>query len=263
MISKTADISFQFTFTRMKGYCFAVLFALLFSAGLAAQTSPVSRPIVLHASVYDLKDSMARPAPLVVNRTMGTGLMAGGGGTVVINGTNLDTFLVAAGGYEMVKFCFRDSAVKSDYTIRVGLKMKEATLAAVSIYPIKDLDEIKKERAGIGTARTTTTEGFTDAVSSPITYMYERFSKEGRSRAAVAMLENQDRQKEILKELFRTYVRSGVIDLDETEFDSFINYLNIPEWYLKSASDYDLALTIRQRFLQYRAAQQMHIHNQR
>lgn len=252
-------IFFRIIFTRMKGYQSLFVFAFLISTALAAQ----SRPITVHASVYDLKDSMAQPAPLIVNRTLGTGLMAGPGAVVTITGTNLDTFLLAAGGYEMVKFCFRDSAVKTTYTLRVGLKMKETVMNSVAIYPIKDLDDIKKERAGIGQERTTTTEGLTDAVSSPITYIYDRFSREGRSRAAVAMMENQDKQKDILKDLFRTYIRSGVIDLKEEEFDAFITYLNIPEWYLKTASDYDLALTIRQRYLQYREVQQIHNRNQR
>jgi hypothetical protein len=162
-----------------------------------------------------------------------------------------------------VRICFRDSAKKDVYTLRLGLHVKETMMKPVAIYPVKDLDAIKKEREGLGVQKTTSTQGLTDAVSSPITFLYERYSKEGQSKAAVAAMENEDRKRDILKDLFRTYVRAGVIDLKEEEFDDFILFLNIPEGYLKTADDYELAVTIRQRYLQYRAAQHFHNNNQR
>lgn len=223
-----------------------------------------ARIITVTASVYDINDSLARPAPLIINRRTGTGLMAGAGSNVTITGQAQDTFLLAAGGYEMVRLCFRDSSAgKTSFVVHAGLKMKVANMAAVTIYPVKDLDEIRKEREKLGQKQTTTTNGVIDAAQSPVTFLYERFSREGRSRATVAMLENEDRRKDVLKELFRTYIRAGVIDLDESEFDTFIAYLNIPEEYLKTASDYELALAIRQRYIQYKTAQQLHMQNQR
>lgn len=241
------------------GSFFAVLFFML-PAFLYSQ-NPAS--ISFHGSVYDLADSTASLAPIVVNKSTGTGQTAGMGGSFSIQGNAADTFMVTAGGYEVVRICFRDSAKKDVYTLRIGLHMKETLMKPVAIYPIKDLETIKKEREVLGVAKTTSTQGFSDAVSSPVTYLYERFSKEGKSKAAVAAMENEDRTRDVLKDLFRTYVQAGVIDLKEEEFDNFILYLNIPEWYLKSAGEYELAVTIRQRYLQYRAAQRFHNNNQR
>jgi hypothetical protein len=161
------------------------------------------------------------------------------------------------------RISFRDSIYKDVYTERVGLQMKSTVLSAVAIYPVKDLKEISKERSAIGKTQTRQTVGVTDAVESPITFLYERFSREGKSREAVAILENEDNKHDILEELFRTYIRAGVISLDESEFDSFIAYLNIPEDFLRTASDYDLAVYIRQRFLVYSNAKDAHNRNQR
>jgi hypothetical protein len=226
-----------------------------------AQLAPAD--ITVRGVVFDVADSSAKPTPIIVNRRTGTGQTASGTAMFSISGLRTDTFLVAAGGYEMTRICFRDSAVKSVYTIRVGLRMKENYMKPVAIYPVKDLEEIKKDREQLGAKETHSTVGLTDAVESPITFLYERFSREGQSRAAVAQMENADRQKEVLKDLFRTYVRAGVIDLEEEEFDSFIMFLSMPEAYLRTASDYDLAVTIRTRYLQYRNAQKMHNSNQR
>ncbi|HET6992572.1 MAG TPA: hypothetical protein VFJ43_14660 [Bacteroidia bacterium] len=240
----------------------ASLLILVFScSAIRAQVN--SQAIVIHGRVYDKNDSSATPSAIVLNKRTSTGLNASPGTMFSINGIKSDTFLITAGGYEVIRISFRDSIPKDVYTIRVGLQMKTTVLTSVAIYPIKDLNEISKERSAIGKEQTRQTIGLTDAVESPITYLYERFSREGKSKEAVAILENEDRKREILKELFRTYVRAGVIVMDESEFDSFINYLNLPESFLRSASDYDLAVVIRQRYLVYRNAQEIHNRNQR
>lgn len=218
---------------------------------------------MVKGTVYDRNDSIASPTAIILNKRTGTGQTSNSSGIFTITGIKTDTFLVTAGGYEVKRICFSDSVQKEIYYIRIGLQIKSTTLNPVAIYPVKDLSEIKKERSTIGKEQTRQTLGVTDAVSSPITYLYERFSREGKSREAVAILENNDRKRDILKELFRTYNRAGVIIMEEEEFDAFISYLNLSESFLKTASDYNLAVYIRQRFLSYRAAQEMHKRNQR
>ncbi|MBI3509877.1 MAG: hypothetical protein HY064_04380 [Bacteroidetes bacterium] len=219
--------------------------------------------IVFKGRVYDVMDSSLKLMPIVVNHRTGSGQNAAAGGEFRIGGLKSDTFVISSGGYNPVRICFRDSVMRNEYSERIGLKMKANVMNSVVIYPAKDLSEIQKEREHIGAVQTRTTSGVTDAVESPITYLYERYSREGRSKEAVAMLENEDNKRDILKELFRTYNKSGVIDLQENEFDNFIDFINIPESFLKTASEYDLAVFIRQKFLQYRAAQNFHLHNQR
>lgn len=245
-----------------------VLFSVLFCIGLlvsaVAQNQPAGEPtITFKGIVSDVNDSLATPAPIVVNRRTGTGHAFLPGGEFSITGFKSDTFLVTAGGYEFKRFCFRDSAMKTTYFLHVGLTLKNNELNPVTIFPVKDLKTIKQDRQGLGVEPTRTTEGVTDAVSSPITFLYERFSREGRSKALVAELENQDRKNAVLKDLFRTYNRAGVINLPEADFDAFILYLNMPEWYLKTATDYDLAVTIKQRYEQFMRSRQMHNNNQR
>jgi len=212
--------------------------------------------------VFDVNDSLATPAAIVVNRRTGTGHAFMPGSEFSITGFKSDTFLVTAGGFEFRRFCFKDSSFKPVYYVNVGLHMKENQLNAVTIFPVKDLKAIKQDRQGLGVEQTRTTQGVTDAVSSPITFLYERFSREGRSKALVAQLENEDRKNAVLKDLFRTYNRAGVIALAEADFDSFIMFLNMPEWYLKTASDYDLAVTIKQRYEQFIRSRQIHNQNQ-
>lgn len=237
---------------------------LLVTARLSAQQPPTGPALItIHGQVFDLADSMASPTPMVVNRRTGSGQSALPGQQFTVHGQRTDTFMISAGGYEVVRVCYRDSIVKAIYNLRVGLRVKVNTLKPVAIYPMKDLNTLRNERETLGVKETRITTDPVDAMQSPITYMYERFSREGRSKAAVAMLENEDRKREILIGLFQLYVRAGVIALKPEEYDAFILYLNIPEAFLKEASDYLLAVEIRERWLMYENAKQMHKRNQR
>ncbi len=246
----------------MKVLSLTVIICIGICAESFSQNTVVEPIITFKGVVFDTKDSLSAPGPIVVNRRTGTGHAFIPGGEFSIQGFQSDTFMVIAGGYEFVRFCFADSTFKSVYSLRVGLSLKENQLNPVTIFQVKELKAIKEERQGLGVEQTRTTQGVTDAVSSPITFLYERFSREGRSKALVAELENEDRKNTILKDLFRTYNRAGVIALQESEFDSFIMFLNMPEWYLKTASDYDLAVTIKQRYQQFARARQIHDKNQ-
>jgi hypothetical protein len=65
-------------------------------------------------------------------------------------------------------------------------------------------------------------------------------------------MENEDKKRELLKELFRIYIDYDIIQLDNKEFDAFIDYINISDEFLKSISQYDFILFVKERFQDYR-----------
>lgn len=234
---------------------------LMVSGFVFSQTSTV---ITFTGYVYDRNDSATSLTAIVVNKGTGMGHTYLPGAQFTVLGARTDTFLVTSGGYEMTKFCFKDSSTAiTTYTKKVYLKMKVNALAPVTVYSPPDLEQLRKSREALGVQRTATTYGMADAMNSPITYLYERFSREGKSRALVARLENEDKKREVLTGLLHLYVMVGLIDLKQEEFEQFITYLNIPDEMLKTYTDYQLAVYIKGRFLQYRGATQIHRDNQR
>jgi hypothetical protein len=214
--------------------------------------------------VFDRNDSTTSLTAIVVNKRTGMGHTYLPDAQFSVSGERADTFIVTSGGFEMMKFCFKDSSSAiTTFSMNVYLKMKVNALAPVTVYSPPDLEQLRKSREVLGVQRTTTTSGMADAVNSPITYLYERFSREGKSRALVARLENEDKKREVLTGLLHLYVMVGLIDLKQEEFEQFITYLNIPDEMLKTYTDYQLAVYIKGRFLQYRGATQIHRDNQR
>lgn len=237
------------------------MWLLLFSASLRAQEQEAA--ITVRGTVFDVADSMASPAPMAVNRRTGAGQSVLAGQWFSLQGLRTDTFMVTAGGYEIVRICFRDSARKAVYNVRIGLKVKVNTLRPVAIYPAKDLKALRNERESLGVKETRMTAAPADVMQSPITAIYERYSREGKSRAKVAYLENEDRKREILHQLLALYVKAGVVELKPEEFDLFIDYLDIPDQFLQTATDYQLATAIRERWLYYEQLKLMHNHQHR
>lgn len=238
------------------------LYVFILLAGLKAQSDNNAVNVIFKGIVFDLNDSMSSPTPIVVNRRSGGGISGMPGQVFSVQGLKTDTFIVSAGGYETRRFCFRDSIFKAVYNLRIGLRMRVNALKPVTIYPLKDLSTLRNERESIGVKDERLTTTPIDAAQSPFTYLYERFSREGKSRATVAMLENEDRKREVMGDLLRLYIKVGVITLKEEEIDAFITFLNIPEPILRTASDYDLAVYVKVRWQQYIAARDLHNHNQ-
>ena len=91
-----------------------------------------------------------------------------------------------------------------------------------------------------------------NAAQSPITFLYQQFSRTERSKRQVAEMKNEDRKRELLKELFRLYVDYEIIKLSDDEFDSFIDFVNVSDEFLKSSSQYDFLLYVKDRFNDYK-----------
>ena len=64
----------------------------------------------------------------------------------------------------------------------------------------------------------------------------------------VAKLKYEDERKAILQDLLRLYVVYDIIDLNESEFDLFIAFLNIDEDFLKTATELELVHFIKDKF---------------
>ena len=90
-----------------------------------------------------------------------------------------------------------------------------------------------------------------DAVESPITYLYQQFSRMEKSKRKVAELELEDAKKEIFKELLKMYVEGDVIQLNEKDFDDFINFCNVDIGFIKNCTRYEFIMFIKKKYTDF------------
>jgi hypothetical protein len=189
---------------------------------------------------------------VVVNQRTSEGTLAMAG-KFSIQVYPTDTILVSASGFAIKKICFKDSVPKSQYNITVKLDSLQVTLHEVHVYPMRTLTEIHKEENGLGDVPNTDTYKETDMMS-PITYLYERFNRLERSKRKVAQMEDEEKKREVLKDLFHLYIKYDIIDLSDAQFDAFIDYLNLPDSFIKESTDYELLMAIKYKYAEFEKA---------
>lgn len=219
--------------------------------GLSAQTPNYNDSLVtITGKVIDTTQSIAFYDLVVINKSLGKGILGDYNGKFSIRVKKSDVIGISVAGYKSQNFTFKDSAYKSTYNITVYLEQLAYVGKEVVVRPLKTLEELKEERENIAKREVPTITGV-NAIQSPITALYMAFSKREQTKRMVAELEYKDQQEDIVKEILRVYVHADIIELSEDEFDEFITFLNINPEFLKTASDYELIVYIKAKFEHY------------
>jgi len=233
----------------MTNRVFFIIFLLLAAFIAKAQDNP---GITIKGKVYDSNDNEAQYNLMVLNKTGLVGVFGDRDGRFTITCHKNDSLVLNAVGYQTVSLSFRDSVVKKEYHPLIALEPIRYELKQVSVFSKRDLNEIQKDIEKLGYDKKDYVLSGIDAIQSPITFLYETFSKRERSRRLVAQMENEDQKRELLKELFRQYVDADIINLDNDEFDNFIDFCHVSEEFMKHSTQYEFCVYIRGRYYEYR-----------
>lgn len=169
-----------------------------------------------------------------------------------------DTLIIYAAGYVSVKICFKDSSVTSDYHPQIKLTKQVIQLKEVSIFQKRDLNEIESDIKKLGyDPKKYKLNGIT-AWQSPITALYDAFSKKEQSKRKVAEMMNADDRRALLKDLLYNYYVSGLINLPTEQYDDFINYLNMTDRMMQTMSQYEMAVYIKARYFSFMHLYEIH-----
>ena len=90
-----------------------------------------------------------------------------------------------------------------------------------------------------------------NALQSPITFLYQEFSKRERSKRLVAQLENDDRKRDLVQEMLKKYVDYEIINLNPEAFDDFIDFCDVPEEVIKGLTQYEFLLYVKKKYELY------------
>ncbi|MDX1652055.1 MAG: hypothetical protein R3277_06160 [Brumimicrobium sp.] len=213
--------------------------------------NPGCEEILLKGKVIDTASNQSFYNLMVINMSTRQGVFGGAQGDFSVYTRPGDTIAFSVTGYKKAYIhVMGDKNCQMDTVIYLNLRLQE--FETVEIHRVKSLEEIKKEREELSKRETRTVTGV-NVLQSPITALYERFSRTAQSKRKVAEMEHQDNINDILKELLRLYVSYDVVYLDDEHFDDFIGFLNIDEHFLKTASDYELITYIKDKLEHYKS----------
>ncbi len=194
---------------------------------------------------------------MIVNRTKGKGVFGQPNGSFSLFVNNKDSINLSIKGYPIIGFrVIADSNCQfnvKEYIERIATNIQE-----VVIHPLKSLEQIKEERSSLAMRETRMVTGI-DALQSPITALYQAFSKKEQNKRWIAEQEFKDNQRQVVKELLRLYVSYDIIELTEEQFDEFISFLNIDIDFFKTATEMELVTFVKDKYEHFKIMNAMQI----
>lgn len=229
-----------------------LFFSLLLStAWSSAQTADSSR-VVIRGRAFNSADPNRRLEDLMIISTMTSqGSFGMADGSFSISVSKNDTIIIASTGYEYKKVTVRDSVYRPSYYVSVPLTKLNVSLKEVVVFSPRDLQSIYKDIEKLGYNKKDFEISGIDALSSPITFLYQEFSRFEQLRRHNAERINAEKRRDLLKQLLANYVAHDIINLDNSEFDDFIDFCQVPEEYMKGATQYDFCIFIKRKFEVY------------
>lgn len=216
----------------------------------SALASIAQDQVTIHGHVISSSGD-ARYDLMIVNRRSHSGVFGNADGTFTVQAMRTDTLLIGSVGYRTTSICVSDSAVKDVYDIAVRLVPVQVQLREVEIISKRTLQEIQRDIENLGYRESDYRLSQVDALQSPITFLYQQFSRREQSKRMVAQLRNEDRKRALLKELLQQYVDYDIINLSDEAFDDFIDFCAVPDDVIRGLTQYEFLLYVKKKYELY------------
>ncbi len=188
------------------------------------------------------------PGCIIVNMRTQKGILANEDGTFSLDVQSSDTLAFRTIGYELRFVALKDSLINNAFNLNIVLRRLSYQLEEVTIIPHRTLDSISKDISKLGYDEGKYILQGVDALQSPVTYLYQMFSRNERSKREVAFMLNEDQRKKLMRELLDYYVKTGYLPIRDRDFDSFIEYCSMNEAQLKTLTQYEMAVYVKKKY---------------
>ena len=188
---------------------------------------------------------------MIVNRRLRTGNFGNVDGSFTVSALRNDTLLIGAGGYVTRTVPLSEYTDAELAALKVTLRPWEIQLKPVAVLPERTLKEIQADIDKLGYDEKDYRTAGVNALQSPITFLYQEFSRRERSKRMVAELRNEDAKRALLRELLYKYVEYDIINLSNDSFDDFIDFCAVPDEVIKGLSQYDFLMYVTKKYELY------------
>jgi hypothetical protein len=225
-----------------------------FTSLVSAQHVDSLSVINIKGFVYDKQSGIRLSNSMVVNKRTQQGFFTGTS-QFEVKIFSTDTLLIGSQGYTTRQICFNDSVKKGVYEVNIYLDKLSYQAKEVEVFGARDLDKIQQDIEKLGYNKSDYVLSTVDALNSPITFLYQQFSRKERAKRDLAELKNNDLKRALLKELFVKYISADIIDLDPAQFDAFIDYCNVSDEFMKNSTQYEFIMFIKKKYEIYKMMQ--------
>jgi len=218
---------------------------------LASIATFAQEQVTIHGSVLGGDGERTFYDLMIVNRRLRTGVFGNVDGSFTVTAFRSDTLLIGAGGYVTRTVPLSEYDESELRSLVITLRPWEIQLRSVTVLPERTLKQIQEDIAKLGYNEKDYRSTGINAFESPITFLYQEFSRRERSKRQVAEMRNEDRKRELLRELLHQYVEYDIINLGNESFDDFIDFCAVPDEVIKGLSQYDFLVYVKKKYELY------------
>lgn len=225
----------------MRFYIFLIFFFLFqFPRVAFSQTQVQETPITITGKVYQSDSLNLVPFAYVLNKNSSTGVVANMEAVYSVTGKTGDTIIFSYLGYHtqyIVLKPYKDSVKNNKLTLNVYLSQKQYELPTVQFIQ-NDFTENEKQYYSRIYNRPRAT------IESPISLLYERYSKRGKSLQKLDSLYEALLKEEYIKSRLNDAVLQRLTGNPRITVIEYRRKCYIPDYFVLNAKDYDLYSTI-------------------
>lgn len=225
----------------------------IFFFGISSQSNAQCEKVLVRGRVIDSLRPQSFYNLMVVNRSSGKASFGQPSGSFNVYALPNELLALSVKQYPIYEFTVTpDSNCQCQVLAYIDRLPQE--VAEVVVKPLKTLEQIKEEREALAMQDTRMVSGI-NILESPITALYQAFSKKEQNKRWIAEQVYKDDQRKVVQELLRLYVAYDIIDLPETDFDAFMQFLNLNPDFLKTASELELITYIKDKYEHFKRIQ--------
>jgi hypothetical protein len=246
-------------------FCFVLLLCFGSVAGFSQERTAVK------GRVMDLASSRPLENACIHNLSAGTMAFCNQNGDFAILAKRTDTLIVSQVGYNMEVLMLNDSLIASKERLSIWMVVRAFMLRGVTIYamkpyplfikditketPTKKIDvpgiEItQEERANYDPNNGNLLRG--TPLASPITYLYDRFSRRAKmDRMYADLVQNQSEAIRLPKK-YNSEIVQRLTKLEGEKLEEFMVYCSFTYYALVTSTDQEIEQMIVAKFIQYK-----------
>ncbi len=207
----------------------------------------------------------------IINKTQNRGTISAKGGFFEIPAGIGDSIIISCLGYASVQAVVTYSMIIQDSLMIVEMRDIVYELDKVDIYPRYTYEQLKqkiltmkveedkipteeyKEQpiGGYGRKHDDNMGDQVGVVGSPITALYNAFSKKEAMKRKYYQLLEEDKIKAAVENRYNRNIIKVITNLPDELIDDFMNYCNLSDSFILTSDEYTLIFVVKQKFIQY------------
>lgn len=246
-------------------YLIGIILLFVLSAGVSAQEQDV---LIFRGKVFDKSSGMAIPYVNIISQLRHYGTAADENGEFTIYAIAGDTLVFTAIGFESFRY-YVNAEGYEDYFRAVVLEPAIYSIQEVDVFPFRTYAQFKsavlntklqveeyqfekslqavKELAVYEAAQAGA--GAPVSLGSPITALYNKFSKEGKELREYQRLVELDSYREQLSRRYNSDLITHITGIDDQGLiEKFMAFCNFSDSFILKATDYELYLAVNECF---------------